>query len=313
MKIVKRYWLLVSKCWLKKGKKFSSSSSLEHQASSVTAHQSIKSSLRQRVGWRWHFCEKKFGYFIWPGIICLLFLLLQNVGLAADPPDKLYRQGRFEEAEKAYAKADMDHPKDIRFRYNRGCAAFQNGQYKEAEAAFSSVMRRAKDSDVRFRAGYNLGNTAYKQGDYVSAAEHYKAALAANPDSADARYNLELSLRAIEKMKQQQPEAPKDNSQTGEKKEEGKQKNNPAKKEHPQTDEPRKQDQKNEDAPDDEAQKNPENSNPEDSTASGENQNQGSAQDRRPESEAHQDLSGELKLRRELTEMQKKERSIGKS
>ena len=216
---------------MKKGKKFSSLSSFEHQVSriehresTIASHQSINCCFRQLAGWRWHFCEKKFGYFIWPGIICLLFMLLQNVGLAADPPDKLYRQGRFEEAEKAYAKADMDHPKDIRFRYNRGCAAFQHGQYKEADAAFSSVMRRAKDSDVKFRAGFNLGNTAYKQGDYVSAAEHYKAALAANPDSADARYNFELSLRAIEKMKKQQPEAPKDNPQTGEKKEEGKQK-----------------------------------------------------------------------------------------
>ena len=158
--MMKRYWMLVSGCLMKKRKGFFYLSSIEHQASSIAWRQSIECFLHQLVGLRCSFTRKRFGFFIWLGISSLLPLLLPNPGLAADPPDKLYRQGRYEEAEKAYAKADMDHPRDIRFRYNRGCAAFQNGQYKDADAAFSSVMRRAKDGNVRFRAAYNLGNSA---------------------------------------------------------------------------------------------------------------------------------------------------------
>lgn len=131
---------------------------------------------------------------------------------AADTPDELYRQGQYAEAEQAYARHDMDHPRDIRFRYNRGCAAFQNGQYKEASAAFSSVMKRTENTDIRFRAAFNLGNTTFKQGDYASAADYYKQALVEKPSSEDARYNLELSLRALkkekEKQEQTQPETP---------------------------------------------------------------------------------------------------------
>ncbi len=129
--------------------------------------------------------------------------------LAADKPDALYRSGRFDEAEKAYAGLDMDNPKDIRYRYNRGCAAYQGGQYKEALASFSSVMRRAEDVGVRFKAAYNLGNTAFKQGDLESAARHYKEALIHNPSSEDARYNLELTLRALKKLKKEKAEEPK--------------------------------------------------------------------------------------------------------
>jgi Ca-activated chloride channel family protein len=43
--------------------------------------------------------------------------------LGATTPDELYRQGKYEDAEKSYAQGDMDHPKDIRYRYDRGCAA----------------------------------------------------------------------------------------------------------------------------------------------------------------------------------------------
>ena len=130
----------------------------------------------------------------------LLFgLIFSNQALAADDPDALYRQGRFDEAEKAYVQLDMDHPKDIRYRYNRGCTAFQKADYQTAKAAFSSVLRRAKDNDTRFKTAYNLGNTAFNLGDFVSAIAYYKQAIRYNPACEDARYNLELSLMALEK------------------------------------------------------------------------------------------------------------------
>ncbi|MCP4665675.1 MAG: hypothetical protein GY849_04835 [Deltaproteobacteria bacterium] len=66
----------------------------------------------------------------------------------------MHGKGRFAEAEKAYAAADMDHPRDIRYRYNRGCAAYQNSDYKGALAAFSSVIRRTKEEDTRFSSRF---------------------------------------------------------------------------------------------------------------------------------------------------------------
>jgi Ca-activated chloride channel family protein len=123
---------------------------------------------------------------------------------AAEAPDELYRKGRFSEAEKAYAQSDMDHPKDLRYRYNRGCAAYQNDDYQAAAAAFASVLRRTEDDQIRFRAAYNLGNAAYKQGDYQTAVQSYKQALSLDPANRDARYNLELALRDLKKQKDQQ-------------------------------------------------------------------------------------------------------------
>lgn len=126
---------------------------------------------------------------------------------AAEDPEALYRRGRFAEAEKAYAELDMDHPKDVRYRYNRGCAAYRNSDYQGARSAFSSVLRRSEDQDVRLKAAYNLGNTAYKQGDFKSAAEYYRQAVLLDPSHGDAKYNFELALRALEKQKKEREKA----------------------------------------------------------------------------------------------------------
>jgi Ca-activated chloride channel family protein len=132
---------------------------------------------------------------------------------AAESPDELYRHGRFTEAEKAYAQSDMDHPKDPRYRYNRGCAAYQNGDYQAAAAAFASVLRRTEDNEIRFKAAYNLGNAAYQQGDFQNAAQNYKHALALDSSSEDARYNLELALRELEKQKDRQERSSREQQQ----------------------------------------------------------------------------------------------------
>jgi len=129
-----------------------------------------------------------------------------QVVLAAASADELYREGKYEEAEKRYAEGDMDHPKDTRYRYNRGCAAYQKGDFQSATAAFASVMKRTEEKETLFRAAFNLGNAAFKQGDFASAASHYKQALLVHPGAEDARYNLELALREIEKGEKQKKE-----------------------------------------------------------------------------------------------------------
>jgi Ca-activated chloride channel family protein len=111
--------------------------------------------------------------------------------------DELYRQGRFAEAEKAYAALDMESPKDLRYRFNRGCAAYQGGSYQAARAAFSSVLEKTDDPEMRFRAAYNLGNTAYRLGDFAGAVEYFTTALTYNSSSEDSRYNLEVARRAL--------------------------------------------------------------------------------------------------------------------
>lgn len=183
---------------------------------------------------------------IFTGIL-FLGLFYSCLALAAENPDELYGQGRFEEAEKAYSRSDMDNPKDIRYRYNRGCAAYQNSDFKGAMAAFSSVLRRSDNEEIQFKADYNLGNAAFKEGNFESAVEQYKEALLSNPESEDAKYNLELALRELEKLKKQKSEKQKKEGQkeTGQSKDTGDTSSSGDKGEDSEQKQAQEQDQKN--------------------------------------------------------------------
>jgi Ca-activated chloride channel family protein len=233
--------------------------------------------------------------------------------LATEHPDELYRSGRFEEAEKAYAGMDMDNPKDIRYRYNRGCAAYQNGQYKEALASFSSVMRRAEDNDMRFKAAYNLGNTAFKQGDYQSAALYYKQALIHNPSSEDARYNLELTLKALEKLKKEKTEGPKSESQRQaadkEKDKEGEKETERDKRGEDKASQEKGPDEKSSEERENKGEKTDAHGEPE--KESGQKKEEGTEKRKKPEKELTEDLSGELRPLQELPEPEKNDQASG--
>ncbi|MDD5722575.1 MAG: VWA domain-containing protein [Syntrophales bacterium] len=230
--------------------------------------------------------KKRSGFLICLAICSLCVLFAPRPALAAElSPDELYRQGRYEEAEKEYMQRDMDHPKEIRYRYNRGCAAFQNGKYEEASAAFSSVLRRTKDPKSYFRAAYNLGNTAFNQGDFESAAGFFKQALTHDPTSNDARYNLELSLRSLKKMKQKKSESQEGPSTGNSDKQKG--------------------DQKEENGGVGKKGERPNHSEPDKKQPSGANQDQGSARNEKSETDADENLSGELKPQQALSELKK--------
>ncbi len=146
-------------------------------------------------------------------MILSLVLIFFSQDLFAEHPDKLYQQGKFKESLMGYEQIDLANPKDIRGRFNRGCAAYQIRDYQGAQSAFASVYRRSEDDKIRFKAVYNLGNAAFQAGDLKTAVDSYEKAVRLNPQDADARYNLELALRKAEYEKKQQ--AQKQPSDTG--------------------------------------------------------------------------------------------------
>ncbi|MGM0427367.1 MAG: VWA domain-containing protein [Thermodesulfobacteriota bacterium] len=226
-----------------------------------------------------------------PGILAasVLFLLLciHSPGLAAPDPDTLYKEGRYEEAEKRYAKKDMDHPRDIRYRYNRGCASYKHEQFKGAMAAFTSVLKRTQDRETRFKAAFNAGNAAFKQGNFQSAKSYYAQAIRLNPENQKAKHNFELALRKLaqkETSGKEQKRPPRDQGQDRNKSQNKNRKENTEKPKEPSTDQGGEKDQqeKKPDArPETKADANPQQQQP-DPTEPGEQQ--------QPEN-----LSGDLK------------------
>ena len=212
--------------------------------------------------------------------VLFFYFVFATQSFADESPDELYRKGRYSEAEKLYTQKDMDHPQDIRYRYNRGCAAYQNSDFQGAHAAFSSAFRRAKDTETRYRASYNSGNAAFKQGNFEVAVAYYKNAILLNPESEEARYNMELALNKLEKQKRenekkQQSPSHDDSGQAGDQKNQKKEQSE-------------KPSGKNE--PDDTSHAKPEKK----KDASGKKEGQDAEKSSKSQQEQPQDLTGEL-------------------
>ncbi len=125
-----------------------------------------------------------------------------SLSFPGDTAWKMYREGDFEAAESAFSLLDMKNPDRLIYRYNRGCSAYRAGRYTEAAAAFLSVSKNAHDKKIRFNAFYNLGNAYFQQAKYALAEKAFKKAVLLNPESEDARFNLELALRFVDKTRQ---------------------------------------------------------------------------------------------------------------
>jgi len=147
--------------------------------------------------------------------IILLFMIIVSPCLAETSGEDLYYRGSYMDAEEYFREMDMNHPKDVRWRYNRGCAAFKSDQMEASLSAFNSVTKRTKDPELLFRASYNAGNILFKKGDFASASQFYLQALKIKPDDEDARYNLALSLAKKKEAQQQDNKSQCDNPKQG--------------------------------------------------------------------------------------------------
>ena len=140
--------------------------------------------------------------------------------------NRLYREGRFAEAVEAYQRALADGESSPTLHYNLGTALLRLQQYAEAERHLQVALRDV-DPDLRQRAYYNLGNrfleSAREGGDPRAQVQQLEAAVAAYreslrlaPGDAEAKWNLEMALRARDEQQSNmsqpnQPQDPQDN------------------------------------------------------------------------------------------------------
>ncbi|MHB1170240.1 MAG: VWA domain-containing protein [Longimicrobiales bacterium] len=144
----------------------------------------------------------------------LLLLTTSGFGIGdVERGNRMYREGRYQEAVAAYEAAIADGESTPELHYNLGTALLALRRYAEAERHLELALRDV-DPALRRNAYYNLGNryleAARAGGDpqaqaaqYEAAIEAYRHALRLAPDDVDAKWNLEMAQRERD---EQQPE-----------------------------------------------------------------------------------------------------------
>ncbi len=117
--------------------------------------------------------------------------------------NRLYAEGRFDEAHEQYLEALRAAPDSPVVPFNNGNALYRTDEFQRAMEAYQ-VAAESGDPAVEAQAWYNLGNALYRQQQLQPALEAYKQALRRNPADVDAKHNLELTLEQLQEQEQQQ-------------------------------------------------------------------------------------------------------------
>lgn len=117
--------------------------------------------------------------------------------------NRLYEEGRFQEAHQKYLEAMAEAPESSIIPFNDGNALYQDADYQRAMEAYQRAIETG-DPALASAAWYNLGNALYRQQQLEPALEAYKQALRMNPTDVDSKHNLERVLEQMQEQEQQQ-------------------------------------------------------------------------------------------------------------
>ena len=119
--------------------------------------------------------------------------------------NRLFAEGKYEDAEKAYLDAQVKSPGKPEVLYNLGNALIKQ---KKTDQGIQSLRQAQSKGDkgIQERSWYNSGNALFSMDKFQDAAEAYIQALRIDPTDKDAKHNLEMAL-----MKQQQQKDKKQN------------------------------------------------------------------------------------------------------
>ena len=135
--------------------------------------------------------------------IVYIVTLLNCLVLFSQEKDKNLYNGNQSFTEKKYVDAEADYrvteskksPKKAVAGYNLGNSIYRQNQQGEAQIRYIQALEVAKTKEEKHRIYHNLGNTFMLDKNYKAAEEAYKNALRNNPKDEETRYNYALAKR----------------------------------------------------------------------------------------------------------------------
>ena len=136
--------------------------------------------------------------------------------------NKLYKDGKIDEALSKWRDAQIENPDSDKLYYNIGNGLYEQKKYEDAFKEYEKSLN-SKDGRLQQNAYYNIGNTHYRMGKLPEAIEDYKKCLDINPNDEDAKYNIEFIKKKLKEKPKEGEQKQKENQQKENKGEDQKQ------------------------------------------------------------------------------------------
>jgi len=172
-----------------------------------------------------------------PGILLLMSLAQaaysDSARVATSEGNRLYEQGRFNEAINRYNRALVENPEALRPKFNKANGYYRLDDLSQAMDLYREVAAESKDMQLVAKAKYNLGNSYFQKGlkqrdsdlqkaidDLKTAIGSWRGTLDIEPENNKAAKNIEVARLTIKdlldqlKNQQQDPNQPQDPNQS---------------------------------------------------------------------------------------------------
>jgi Ca-activated chloride channel homolog len=136
--------------------------------------------------------------FITPSI-----LMAESLASKNKEGNRLFAQGKYEDAEKAYLEAQGKNPGKPEVLYNLGNSLIKQKKYAQGIQSLRQSVDKG-DRGTKKNSWYNTGNALYAMGDYRESVGAFIQALKLDPADVDAKHNLELALMNLKQQQQKQ-------------------------------------------------------------------------------------------------------------
>ncbi len=144
-------------------------------------------------------------------IIYILMMSLLTFTVAAQKEsadvrsgNKMYKSGKYTEAEIAYRKGLLKNPKSFEATYNLGDALFKQKKYPEALQQYNNALALQPGNKEKIAAAFhNTGNSLLMDKKIEESIKAYEMALKANPKDNDTRYNLAYAQTLLKQQQKQ--------------------------------------------------------------------------------------------------------------
>lgn len=158
------------------------------------------------------------------GLTLIIFFLL-SVSLSAQTEkkfiregNKLYKDGKYGEAENSYRSATSKKSDSYEAAYNTANSLYKQGKYEAAASLYDTLSKWKTNDSRKAKLFYNLGNSLVKTKKLNEGINAYKNSLKIDPKDEDTKYNLSYAYKLLKQQQDQQKQQNKDKKNNKDKK-----------------------------------------------------------------------------------------------
>ena len=119
--------------------------------------------------------------------------------------NRAYERLDYDRAEERYREAQQLSDTCFEAQFNLGDALYKQQRFDEAEKVFAALAADSTRSSLdRAHSYYNLGNALFQQKKYQEALSAFKRSLRLNPADLETKYNYAYTKKMLEQQQQQE-------------------------------------------------------------------------------------------------------------